>query len=112
MRAWQKLIVNALIFVALSAFIPGFYVSSFGVAVGAAVILGLLNIFIRPILTLLSLPVNLLTFGLFSIVINGIMLSLTSAFMGSSFEFSSFGTTLLVAVLMSIINSLIDTRSY
>ena len=112
MRAWQKLIVNALIFVALSAFIPGFYVSSFCGATGAAIILGLLNIFIRPILTLLSLPVNLLTFGLFSIVINGIILSLTSGFMGDSFDFSSFWTTLLVAILMSLINSFIDSRTY
>lgn len=108
MRWWQKLLLNAVIFIALSAFISGFTVGSFWVALGAALILGILNIFIRPILTILSLPVNIITLGLFSIVINALMLSMTAGLMGDSFSFSSFGITLLVAILMSLINTIIS----
>lgn len=108
MTWWQRLFLNTLVFIALSYIVPGFTVGSFWVALGAAIVLGLLNFFIRPILSLLTLPINLITFGLFSVVINAMMLSLTDFFMGASFTFSNFWVSLLVAILMSLINSIIS----
>ena len=57
---------------------------------------------------ILSLPINILTLGLFSIVVNGVMLELTSVFVGSAaFHFSSFWSAMLIAIIMSICNTVI-----
>ncbi|SLM86471.1 membrane protein [Vagococcus fluvialis bH819] len=64
--------------------------------------------FVRPILHILSLPITLITFGLFSFIINALMLKLTSMVLGGqNFAFSSFGSAVLIAVIMSIINSIV-----
>ncbi len=111
MSWWQRLLLNTLVFIALSYIVPGFVVSSFWVALGASIVLGLLNTFIRPVLSLLTLPINLLTFGFFSLIINALMLTFTDFLMGSSFVFSNFWVTLLIAFLMSLINSAINQSS-
>ena len=109
LKWWQRILVNAVIFLALAGLISGFYVESIFVAIGASLVLGLLNLFIKPILVLLSLPITILTFGLFSVIINAIILNLTSTFVGSGFNFSSFWVTLLVAISMSLVNSVLNT---
>lgn len=94
---------------AISGFFPTvLYVSNGGVALGAAFVLTVLNLFVKPLLSCLSVLINLLTMGLFSFVINGIMLELTSAIMGSSFTIASFWSAILVAMLMSLINTIIS----
>ena len=111
MKFWQKIIVNALVFLALAGFLQNmFYVESIWVALGASVVLSLLNFAVKPVLFILSLPITLLTLGLFTIVINAGMLSLTSAIVGSGFEFSSFGASMLVAILISLVNMLINSQ--
>lgn len=77
-------------------------------AFGAALVLAILNVLVKPVIKLLSLPINILTLGLFSLVINGFMLELTSFFVGSGFSFSSFGVAMLVAIAMSIIDIVIN----
>lgn len=109
MKWWQKILANAIIFISLAGLFDGFYVGSIWVALGASVILGFLNLFVKPFLFFLSLPITILTFGLFSVVINAIMLNLTSFFIGSGFAFASFGTSILVAVCMSLINAVLNT---
>ncbi|MGY3766400.1 phage holin family protein [Vagococcus vulneris] len=106
----QRLIVNTLAFVSLSILFPTkFYVGGFMIAIVASVVLSLLNMFIRPILHFLSFPITILTFGLFSFVINAAMLSMTSAIIGeSNFAFSSFWSTLLIAVILTIINGVVN----
>jgi putative membrane protein len=90
--------------------IPGrFHVAGLWMALIASLILSLLNMIVKPILSLLSLPLTLLTFGLFSFVINAAMLTLTSSLIGDTyFGFSSFGSALIVAVCLSIINALVS----
>lgn len=109
LKWWQRILVNAVIFLALAGLISGFYVESIGVAIGASIVLGILNLFIKPVLILLSLPITLITFGLFSVVINAIILNLTSSLVGSGFSFSSFWVALLVAIAMSIVNSALNS---
>ncbi|KRL72357.1 hypothetical protein FC95_GL000347 [Lentilactobacillus kefiri DSM 20587 = JCM 5818] len=90
---------------AISGFFPAnFYVASVGIALLAAVVLAVLNWLVRPIITILSLPINLLTLGLFTLVINGLMLELTAVIVGAGFRFSSFWMAILVAVLMSVVS--------
>ena len=91
MRWLIGILINAILFVAIAGFSEeSFYVSSFGAAIGASFILSILNILVRPILIILTLPVTLVTL------------------MGSSFEIASFGTALLVAVIMAIANIIIQ----
>ena len=85
------------------------YVNSVGTALLASAVLAVLNVLVKPILLILSLPINVLTLGLFSIVINALMLQLTSSFVGSFyFHFSSFGSAMLIAIVMSICNVIIS----
>lgn len=103
------ILINAILFVAIAGFSEeSFYVSGFGAAIGASFILSILNILVRPILIILTLPVTLVTLGLFLFVINAITLQITDNIMGSSFEIASFGTALLVAVIMAIANIIIQ----
>ena len=109
LKWWQRILVSAVIFLALAGLLSGFYVESLGVAIGASLVMGILNLFVKPILVILSLPVTLITFGLFSVVINAIILSMTSSLVGAGFAFSSFWTAVLVAILMSLVNSVINS---
>jgi len=114
---WRRIFFNALIFLALAGFFQSswagslqnsFVVSSVWVAILASLVLALLNAVVRPILFVLSLPITILTLGLFSIVINAAMLELTSALVGNSFAFTSFGTTMIIAVVMALFNTIIS----
>jgi len=102
------ILINAVLFVALSGFFEGFLLSSIQAAIGASFILSILNILVRPILIILTLPVTLLTLGLFLFVINAITLVLTDKIMGDSFEIESFGLAFLVAILISVANLIIQ----
>ncbi|MTV82430.1 phage holin family protein [Secundilactobacillus folii] len=110
MKFWMRIIVNAVLFMALAGFLKAdFYVASPWIAILASLILAVLNALVKPFLVLLSLPITVVTLGLFSIVINGFMLQMTSALVGNDFHFSSFGIALLVAILMSICNTIISS---
>ena len=77
-------------------------------AVAAGLLLGLLNTFVRPLFRWLSLPINILTLGLFTLVINGAIVQILSWLMGDGFHVRNFGWAILVALLISIITSLIN----
>lgn len=94
-------LLNALALLAVANFVPGIQVSGFSAALIAAFFLGLVNTLIRPLLLLLTLPVTLLTLGLFIFVINGMLFW----FVGSvlrDFVVDSFWYGVLGAVLYSI----------
>jgi len=113
MKWWQRLLINTLTFLALAGFIGGFYIDTWFTAVIAAVIFGVLNAILKPIIVILSLPITLLTLGLFYIVINGFMLWLVSVFVGG-FGFSSFWVAVLVSIVVSLLNMYFnsETRKY
>jgi putative membrane protein len=74
----------------------------------AAFILGILNAIVRPILFLLTLPINLLTLGLFTFVINAIMLKVTAGLMGDHFDIHGFWPALVGAVVMAVVGGLLS----
>ncbi len=82
--------------------VPGVSVTVVGALV-AAVVLGALNILVRPILFLLTLPVTILTLGLFSLIINGVIV-LLAAFVVPGFSIASFGAALLFAIVLAVVN--------
>ena len=102
------------VFYALSLYLtawllePHVQVDGFVWALVVAAVVGLLNVIVRPILILLTLPVTLLTLGLFLIVINAIILAL-AGWLLEGFEIEHFGWALLAALLISGINLALDT---
>lgn len=109
MRWILGILINAVLFVAIAGFFKdSFYLSGFGAAIGASFMLSILNILVKPILIILTLPVTVLTLGLFLFVINAVTLMITDGFMGDSFEIDGFGTAILVSVIMSIVNLVIQ----
>jgi putative membrane protein len=102
-------LINAVLFMALAGYFhENFYLSGFAAAIQASILLSILNILVRPLLILFTLPVTVLTMGLFLFVINALTLELTDFLMGSSFEIHGFGMALFFAVLMSLINLIIQ----
>jgi len=101
------LVLTAAIVIA-SYLISGIEVSGFFSAFFAAAILGILNIFFRPILFILTLPINLLTFGLFTFVINALLLKMASGVI-SGFQVHGFWSALFGALVISVVNWLLTS---
>lgn len=93
--------LNALALIAVASFVPGIHVDGYLVALLAAFLLGLVNTLIRPILLLLTLPITLVTLGLFIFVINGTLFWLVGSVL-RGFVVDSFWHGVLGAVLYSI----------
>lgn len=102
--AW---IINALSLIALAWILPAVHVQSFGSAMAAALVLSVVNLLIRPVLIVLTLPVNLLTLGLFTLIINGFLFWLVANFI-QGFTVGGFWWAVLAALLYSLISSLIN----
>jgi putative membrane protein len=107
----MKLIIKWLLLSAalmlVSQWDTGVEVKNFGAAMLAALVLGLLNAFVRPLLILLTLPVTVLTLGLFLFVINAVMFQLASGML-DGFHVRSFWHALLGSVLYSLWGLIID----
>ena len=86
-----------------SILIPGIRVDSLSTAVIAAGLLGLINIFIKPVLIILTLPLNILTLGLFSFIINAFLLKIVDYFV-TGFEVNGFLAALFGALVISLVN--------
>jgi putative membrane protein len=102
-RLITHLLVTALLLVLVSFLVHGIVIASFGTALLAALVLGIVNFIVRPVLVILTLPITLLTLGLFLLVINAFMLMLTSALV-PGFHVVSFGAALLGGLLLAVFN--------
>lgn len=98
--------LNAVSLLVLAWLIPAIQVAGFGTALVVALVLGLLNAVIRPVLIILTLPVNLLTLGLFTLVINGFLFWLAAQIL-DDFSVRSFGWAVLGAIVYSLISAAI-----
>lgn len=86
---------------------PQVYVKDFGVACLIAIVLALLNTFVKPILSFIAFPVTLLSLGLFQLVINGFVLELAEMILAPDFYIPSFGLTIIISLIISILYSLL-----
>lgn len=96
-------LVSALALMATAYLVPGISVSSFYTALIVALVVGFLNAIVRPILIILTLPITIVTFGLFVLVINGAMLMLASTFL-KGFSVDSWMAAILGSVVLSVIS--------
>ncbi|MEB3340354.1 phage holin family protein [Okeania sp.] len=98
----------ATISLSITAFIvPGLRVDSIPAAAVAAIVLGLVNAIVKPILTILTLPLTILTLGLFLLVVNGISLSLAGYFT-PGLEVAGFWPAVIGAIVLSLVSSFIS----
>jgi putative membrane protein len=103
------ILINAVLFVAIAGyFSESFVLDGFTAAISASFLLSIINIIVRPILVILTLPATVLTLGFFLFVINAITLEITDYLMGDSFEIDGFGMALLAAVIMSIVTLVLN----
>lgn len=102
MKLFLHWFVAALAILIAAYIVPGATITLIAALI-AAVVLGALNLFIRPILLILTLPINILTLGLFSLVINALLVMLAS-YLVPGFSIAGFWTALLFALVLSVVN--------
>ena len=105
MRLLLIWLVNALSLLAVAYLLPSVSVASFYVAVVTALLLAVVNTVIRPVLVLITLPINILTLGLFTLVINGLLFWFVASFV-EEFHVAGFWSALWGALLYSLISTL------
>lgn len=99
----MQLIINALGFFMTAKIVPGIVIADWQTLGIIAVVWGVLSIILRPILVVLTLPVNFVTLGLFTFVINAVLIMLMTQIV-PGFSVKSFGTALLAAVVLALLN--------
>ena len=106
MKLLIRIIITSVLVLLISNFMTGVHVSGFVTALLVAVVLGLLNIFIKPIFVLLTLPFTIVTLGLFLLVINAIIILLCTNIVGG-FSVDTFWTALLFSGVLSLSQSIL-----
>ncbi len=103
-----RILISAVAVYVASLFIPGISVTGgAGTYLIVAIVLGLLNAFIKPILTVLTIPITIITLGLFLLVINVLMVYLAD-YLIADFAVSGFIAALLFSIVVSLVTALID----
>jgi putative membrane protein len=100
-------ILNAVALLVVAYILPGISVASFGSALIAALVLGLLNMLVKPVLILLTLPITIVTLGLFLIVLNALLFWLAGSIL-RGFQVGGFWWAVGGAILYSIISGLLS----
>jgi putative membrane protein len=102
MRLLLLWILNAVALLAVTYLLPSIQVSGFGSALLAALVLGFINTLVRPVLAILTLPITILTLGIFYLVLNGLLFWLASALI-PGFQVGGFVSALFGAILYGVI---------
>ena len=108
MRIIIKLLINALALFLTAWIVPGIQISSFWTAIIAAIVLAVINVIIRPIMLIITLPINIITLGLFTFFINALMLLLASDIV-PGFFISGFLSAILGAIILTIISTVLHS---
>jgi putative membrane protein len=107
MRLLINWLLSAIALLIVSYFMPGFHVSGFGAALIAALVIGLVNATLGLFLKVITLPLTILTLGIFWWVINALMLLFASAILRPSFVVSGFLAAFLGAIVLSLVNTIL-----
>ena len=102
------LLLNAAALIITSKIVPGFVVSGFGSALVAAIVLGVINTFIKPILLILTIPINILTLGLFTFVINALLLAIAAGIVPGVIIDKFWPTAIIAALVLSVVSTILS----
>lgn len=97
------LVLSTIAVLVAQKIVPGVYLDGWMTAMTVAIVLGIINFTLRPVLSILTLPINILTLGLFTFILNAFMLLLVDTIV-PGFTLASFWTALLCSVVLSLIN--------
>jgi putative membrane protein len=106
MELVRKILLTTIAVFALAYFLPGITVANFADALLVAIVLGLIRAIVQPVLVFLTLPITILTLGLFLLVINGSMVLLADYFL-DGFSVRNFWYALLFSLLLSMLQSIL-----
>lgn len=106
MKLIVKLLLTALAVVVLAKILPGVAVEGYGSALIVAIVIALLRLIVKPILVVLTLPITIVTFGLFLLIINAIIILLAGYFV-DSFDVTTIWWALLFSLLLSVFQSIL-----
>jgi putative membrane protein len=104
MNIFVGLIINIISLMVVSYLVPGFYFADLRALLVAAVVIGVINMFIRPVLQLIALPLSILTLGLFAFFINVSLLWLAGEIV-PGFQIQSFFTAAIASIIMALIGA-------
>ncbi len=110
MNFFLKLIITAVAVIVVSYLLPGVSVDGFFAAFIVAIVLSLLNVTVKPLLIILTIPLSILTLGIFLLVINAVMILLADSIM-PGFHVNGFWWALLFSLLLSLVNTLLTDLS-
>ncbi|MEM0519269.1 MULTISPECIES: phage holin family protein [Aequorivita] len=106
MKLIIKLLLTALAVVVLAKILPGVAVAGYGSAIIVAIVIALLRLLVKPILVVLTLPITIVTFGLFLLIINAVII-LMAAYFIDSFAVASIWWALLFSLLLSLFQAVL-----
>ena len=107
MKFLAEWLVRAFVLVITTYIVPGFRIDSFTTALIIAAVLAILNLLLKPILVILTLPATILTLGLFMFIINAILLLITSSII-EGFKIDSFITAIVASIVITVVSSLVN----
>ena len=110
MKYLVSLLLNSVAVVVASYLIPNVTIDSYQTALLVALFIGLLNVFVKPVLKILTLPINVLTLGLFSLVVNGVLVLLVSNFL-PGFNVEGLIWAIIFSIVLSIVSSVLSLFS-
>lgn len=103
-----NILINGLAVYITASLLPGVAVDSFWTAIVVSVVLGAVNTFIKPVLFILTLPVTILTLGLFSLILNALMVYIVANFV-PGFHIDGFWSAVFFSLVLSIVGSLLNS---
>ena len=107
MRLILRILVSSLAVFFAAYILPGVYLDGFPTAVLVAVVLGLLNAFVKPLLIILTIPVTILSFGIFLLVINALIILMVDNVL-DGFSVNGFWTALLFSIIVTLVTSFLE----
>jgi putative membrane protein len=102
-----RILISALVAFGLSYLLDGVHIDAFTTALVLALVLAVLNALVKPILILFTLPITILTLGLFLFVINALIILLADRLLGEHFNVDGFWWALLFSILLSVVFSIL-----
>jgi len=108
MKLIIKLLISAFAVIVIAKFLPGVTLDSYTTAIIVAVVIAILNMLVKPILVILTLPITIVTLGLFLLIVNAIIIKLASSLI-DGFSVDSLWIAILFSILLSILQSILNS---
>lgn len=108
MQILVALVLNAVALVATTYIVPGFQVANFTTALLAAIVLGVVNTFIKPVLSFLTAPLSVVTLGLFAFVVNAVVLFIVAAVV-PGVKINGWVPAILGAIVLSVVATVLSS---